>query len=114
MERSFEKKGDKYIFKITDAENHFKQEKGYTKNELIKVLNGVKAQLDNLKKNVEDTASKIVVVEKDNELNKFIEMLVKAETFKANEKLKVQLEQQNRDVGVLTEQINDIEKALEE
>jgi len=113
MEHSFEKIGEDYLFKVFDTEQKFKQEKTYTKGELIKVLNGIKSQLETLKKNVADANSKIIEVNKYNELDKFIELLDKADKYKANENIKTQVEKQNKDIIILTEQVNDIEKALE-
>ena len=116
MERELKMEGDRYVFKVTDKENHFRQEKSYKKNELIEIYFGIQRQLNDLLNGIGDNnrVLKTINIEDTEELRKFLELLTKAEKLKEKEKIEKNLSQQLAQKVMLEEQLKEIKGAIPE
>jgi hypothetical protein len=116
MERELKKEGDRYVFKVIDKANHFKQEKSYKKDELIEIYQGLIKQTNNLNDAIGDNKRvlKTIEIEDNEELRKFLELLTKAEKLKEKEKIEKNLQQQEAQKVMFEEQIKEIKVAIPE
>lgn len=116
QERKLEVVDNRYLFTVVDKEQYFKQEKSYSKEEMIDIYKSVKNQLYQIGQAIGDTkrALDVNIAEDTPELREFMEQLNKVNKLMEKEKLEKQLEQQKQQQDMFELQLKEIKNAIPE
>ena len=110
----YDKTIGKYFLKTFDKENDLKTEKGYKKEELKEIHDGLKSQLAQLNMAISQGQKALVKVELSKEEEKIANMIEKATAFVNYKKQAEQLMKQKADRDLFKGQLSEIEKSVPE